>query len=176
MRNAVRVCASVLALASFAALAWAQANEMKLFDFENAADAGAWRAANAEKSASDEHATSGKHSLKVKLTLVAGGPRSGIATEALAQKDWSACKTLKFDVFAEDGLSLTIAVRDRNARATRKNFRKDLEIRKGANTVDLPVSDIGAEIDLKTVQAINLIATYGEGERTIYLDNMRLEK
>ena len=171
MRKAILVCAGCLALA---AVAWAQAASTMLFDFEKDAEAGAWRAARCEKSVSTEHATSGKQSLKLKIPAT-GDSSAGIATEALPVRDWSGQTALKFDVFADDAMSLTVSIRDRNVRATGKSYRKDFELQKGANTVVVPVADVGADIDVKMIQAVNLIARIG-ADRTIYLDNVRLEK
>ncbi len=172
MRKTILLCAGCLTLAAFA---FAAATETKvLFDFEVDADAAAWRAARCEKSVSAEHATSGAKSLKLKLT--ANGDTSGIATEGLAVKDWSGYTTFAFDVFADDGLALTVSLRD----AFRKPFRKEVDLAKGANTISIPVADIAAgmedaKLDIKKMAAITLLVHLG-AERTIYIDNVRLEK
>ncbi|HUU42148.1 MAG TPA: hypothetical protein VMY39_01985 [Planctomycetota bacterium] len=159
--------------------AWAQddvkaADATKvLFDFEDDQDVTKWEANKSEISASTEHATSGKQSLKVVLNAE---KFPGLRTQKF-ERDWSGYATLKFDVFTDAPLNLMMTVKDKKSKdyASRYNNER-IKLKEGANTVSIPLEDVGAKIDLKAVLSVTLFGGKMEKVTVIYLDNVRLEK
>jgi hypothetical protein len=155
---------------------FAQAKEEAkvIFDFENAGDAGDWELASADASIVPDHATSGKTAMKV--VLKPGNDYPGLNT-AKAPADWSAYKSLKVDVFCDEAMNFMIRIDDTDSKdyASRYNLDSN-DINKGANTVTIPLSDVGAKIDLKKVKLLIFFSGKVEKDTTYYLDNIRLVK
>ena len=178
MRKVMLVMVGCIA-ATVVGVAWSQDQPAPaatvLFDFEDEADVKKWDAKNSEPSASTEHATSGKGSMK--LTLKGGVDFPGIYTERFPTKDWSGFKTLKFDVFADEPMTLMMTAKDPNSKDFASRFNKEkIEINKGANTVAIPIADIAGKIDVKTIKSTTIFSVKLEKDPTLYLDNIRLEK
>jgi hypothetical protein len=178
MRKVMLVMVGCIA-ATVVGVAWSQDQPAPaatvLFDFEDEADVKKWDAKNSEPSASTEHATSGKGSMK--LTLKGGVDFPGIYTERFPTKDWSGFKTLKFDVFADEPMTLMLSIKDPDSKDYASRFNMDkIEINKGANTVVIPLSDVGAKIDVKKIKSTTIFSGKLDKDTTIYLDNVRLEK
>jgi hypothetical protein len=165
---------------AFGGALWAQ-DEAKpattmLFDFENEDDVKFCEAkADTETAASTEHATSGKQSLKV--TMKAGADYPGLYVEKFPTKDWSGNAALKFDVFADEAVTLGMTLKDPNSKNYETRFNNDkISLNKGANTVTITLGDVGDKIDLKKIKSMSLFCPKPEKDVTIYVDNMRLEK
>ncbi|HUW59211.1 MAG TPA: hypothetical protein VMZ92_21430, partial [Planctomycetota bacterium] len=137
------IVAAAGAFAVFMALAFTgltQAQAKVLFDFENNDDVTRWEGSRlADTSASGEHATSGKGSMKVMLKKA---QFPGISCSKLPVNDWSGYGTLNLDVFADDGVNLVVRIDDENSRNYATRFNLDIRLNKGANTVSIPVADI----------------------------------
>ncbi len=148
-----------------------------LYDFEEGEGTDGLWTFGADMSVSDEHATSGEHSLNVIIHrdgLWGGfGPRM--------PRDWSMYEALKFDIWCEEDIELCIRIDDENSRDYATRFNLDgLKLRKGRNTVTIPVADLAARIDVTKIVYFycflgnkNLV---GPGDWTTYLDNIRLVK
>jgi hypothetical protein len=175
LRKALWVSAAMLA----AGIAWAAAGEATvLFDFENDADVAAWQVEDVLKDkvkleASDEHATSGKRSLKMTLQ-----PHEwpGMSTTKLP-KDWSGQADLAFDVFSAVDTTMSVRIDDDNSKDYASRFNSQAQdLVKGKNTVTLALADVGDAVDLKKIKALYLFSTDVPEQRVFFIDNIRLIK
>lgn len=149
-----------------------------LFDFENDDDVKAWGVEDDIKdkvalAASAEHATSGKRSLAMTLK-----PHEwpGMNTTKLP-KDWSGYSDLAFDVWAGADSSLCIRIDDEASKDYGSRYNSPAQdVSKGANTVTIPVTDVGDAIDLKKIKAMYLFSTNVPEDITFFIDNIRLIK
>lgn len=180
MRRTLWLAAACVASAACVSVLWAAAEAQKvettmLFDFEEENALTRFDADGSETAISTEHATSGKQSLKT--TLKAGAERTCLYTERFPVKDWSEANFLKFDVFAEEAVTLTLTIKDPNSKNYDTRFNQDeVMLNKGANTVTISMADVAAKIDLKKIKSMTL-GTSGLAQDTVfYLDNVRLEK
>ncbi len=174
-RKMLWVSAAVLGCA---VAAWAAGEATVLFDFENADDVKAWGVEDDLKgkvtlSASEEHATSGKKSLKMALK-----PHEwpGMFTTKLP-KDWSGYKELAIDVWTPVDTTLCVRIDDEASTDYGSRFNSQgLDVAKGANTLTIPVVDVGDAIDLKKIKSMYIFSTDVPEERTFFIDNIRLIK
>lgn len=160
---------------AFLPVGFAQAKEgaLVLFDFESADDVAKWEANGSEMSVSTEHATSGKQSMKVVLKP---GEYPGLSTGKI-EKDWSAYKELKLDVFADAAFTIAVRIDDDNSKDYASRYNNEgVEIAKGQSTVTLTLGDVGDKIDLKKVKMLCFFAINPDKDITFYVDNVRLEK
>lgn len=173
-------CVAVAFAVTFGGALWAQ-DEAKpattmLFDFENKDDVRFCEAkAATETAVSTEHATSGRQSLKVMMK--AGADYPGLYIEKFPTKDWSDDAALKFDVFADEAVTLGMTLKDPNSKNYETRFNNDkISLDKGANTVTITLGDVSDKINLKKIKSMSLFCHKPEKDVTIYLDNVRLVK
>jgi hypothetical protein len=123
----------------------------------------------APRSIAAEHATEGKHSLRLKLS-----PRheTVILDTAGFPMDWRGWRTLKLDVFRKGS---PIAV---NLRLTDVHQKRcwiwNRRIQTGANTLQYDLSSIKRQIDLSAITELMWYAEQPSGE--IYMDAIRLSR
>jgi len=160
------------------ATAPAEAGTRLLFDFETDDDVSAWKVEDAvsqcvELSVSDEHATSGRRSLKMVLK-----PHEWPGMHTLKiPADWSGNQDLKFDVFADQASELSVRIDDTNSSGYSTRFNSEANsVGKGQNTVAIPLSSVAENIDLKKVKSMYIYSTGVEGTLVFYIDNIRLVK
>jgi len=116
-----------------------------------------------------EHATEGKHSLRLKLS-----PRheTVILDTGGFPMDWRGWRTLKLDVFRKGS---PIAV---NLRLTDMHQKRcwiwNTWIKPGANTLQYDLSSIKGQIDLSAITELMWYAEQPSGE--IYMDAIRLSR
>ena len=128
---------------------------------------------------SRDHATSGQYSLKVK---VPAGQYPGINFLEI-EKDWSAYRQFKVDVFNPDEEPLTFHVRidDRNSRWDYgERFDRDFTIKKGMANITIPLDSMKANVsprslDLQNIKNLMFFIPGNDRKRTFYIDNIRLE-
>ena len=149
-----------------------------LYSFETDAQFKAWQVEDELKdkvqlSVVEEHATDGKKALKMVLK-----PHDwpGAFTTSLP-KDWSAYAQLKFDVFAEEGADINVRIDDEASKDYESRYNSGANFcNKGANTVTLWLSDVGAKVDLKKIKAMYIFSGNVQKDLTFYIDNIRLVK
>ena len=140
-----------------------------LNDFEVDADKDMFADSKAEISISTEHATSGKHSLKVVWKEF--NPLSAIGT---LPEDWSDYKWLKFDLFIDGGdSSFTLRLKDK---AGKGYDVWQYPVTAGANTITVNLETAGEKMDLKQVFHLFFYLVDEKAAVTGYVDNVRLEK
>lgn len=128
---------------------------------------------------SRDNATSGQYSLKVK---VPAGQYPGINFLEI-EKDWSAYRQFKVDVFNPDEEPLTFHVRidDRNSRWDYgERFDRDFTIKKGMANITIPLDSMKANVsprslDLQNIKNLMFFIPGNDRKRTFYIDNIRLE-
>jgi len=125
------------------------------------------------------HATSGEYSLKVTLPA---GQYPGIKFLEI-EKDWSAYRQFKVDVFnpERDPLILHIRIDDRKSGwEYGDRFDRDFTIRKGMSRIAIPLDTLKANIaprtlDLKHIERLMFFIPGNDRKRTFHIDNIRLE-
>ncbi len=173
-------CVAVAFAVKFGSAAlWAQGEAkpatLMLFDFEDEDGLKKFDANKSETAGSAEHVTSGKQSLKV--TLKTGENYPSIYTERFPTKDWSGYAALKFDVFVDEAITLSMTVKDVNSKDYASRYNRDkVELEKGANTVTVTLGDVGDAIDPKKIKSMTIFAGKVDKDTMFYLDNVRLEK
>lgn len=182
--------AAFLMLFLIAAQAAAQdvAQEVKtILDFETPADLRAWDFKNKSAAVSDQHATRGKHSIKITAPEYLFAMRP--------PRDWSGYDSLDLDVFVDGDAPVagTILVGDDAWKAKGSTYwnrhNGSFTLRPGANVVSIPVNglyrgepgsrnnDIKSNIDPKTIVRLDIgFATNDNAPATLYLDYLRLTK
>ena len=164
------IVVAMLVTLGVAALYAAEAAKDKVLlvnDFENDADKDMFKDSTASIEVSDQHATHGKHSLKV--TWEGNKPLSALAT---MPGDWSKYKWFKFDLF-NDGpdTNFTVRVRDGNG----KGYDVwQYPVPQGASTITLNLETAKGNIDLSKVTQFFMYLV-DEGKATGFVDNVRLE-
>jgi hypothetical protein len=82
-----------------------------------------------------------------------------------------------FDVWAEAAGNICVRIDDEASKDYGSRYNSPAQdVNKGANTVTIPVADVGDAIDLKKVKAMFIFSTDVPEERTFYIDNIRLTK
>ncbi len=128
---------------------------------------------------SEEHATSGKHSLKV---ILPPGQYPGISFKDI-KKNWSSSHYFKMDIFnpSDETLKFHIRIDDNKSGWEYANrFDINFYLRQGTNCVSIPVDSIKTNIDhrplnLKKIKGMMVFVPNSTKKREIYLDNIRLE-
>ena len=128
---------------------------------------------------SRDHATSGQFSLKVTLPA---GEYPGINFLEI-EKDWSAYRHFKMDVFNPESEPLTLHIRidDRDSGWDYGDrFDRDFTIKTGMSHISIPLDSLKANIaprtlDIKHIERLMLFIPGNEKQRTFHIDNIRLE-
>jgi len=128
---------------------------------------------------SQNHATSGKHSLRIELPP---GQYPGVTFRDIP-KDWSKGKRLRFDVFnpANENVFLHIRIDDKDSGLDYENrFDKKYELKKGMNQVYLPLVSLKTNLnsrvmDLRNIKRFLFWVPENQKKRELFLDYVRLE-
>jgi len=128
---------------------------------------------------SGEHATSGKHSLKV---ILPPGQYPGINFEDI-RKNWSSSLYFKMDIFnpSDETLKFHIRIDDNNSGWEYANrFDVNFILKQGMNHISIPTDSIKTNIhhyplNLKKIIRMMVFVPNNAEKREIYLDNIRLE-
>lgn len=150
-----------------------------LFDFESPADLEKlnWEC-HKWFELSEEHATSGKHSLKAYLPP---GQYPGIEFQAI-QPDWSHYAYLKMDIFnsSKDEVHFHIRIDDHKSDWEYANrFDRDVVLKPGLNPVSIPTNSIKTNryprpLNLKKIERLIVFIPNNLKPRDLYIDNIRL--
>jgi predicted MPP superfamily phosphohydrolase len=151
-----------------------------LFDFESESDLKRldWQC-HKWFELSEEHATSGKHSLKV---ILPPGQYPGINFEDI-RRNWSSSHYLKMDIFnpSDETLKFHVRIDDNNSGwEYAKRFDINCELKKGMNHISVPTDSIKTNIhhyplNLEKIIRMMVFVPNNAEKREIYLDNIRLE-
>ena len=128
---------------------------------------------------SEDHATSGNHSLRV---ILPPGQYPGINIEDM-RRDWSNSKYLRMDIFnpSEESLKFNIRIDDNKSGLGYANrFDTDFELKPGMNQISIPTDSITTNIhhrplNLKKIKRMMVFIPDNLQKREIYIDNIRLE-
>ena len=169
MRSLLLACVVLLAGAlAFAADQVPKPETKVINDFELDTDLDMFKDSTAEIAVSTEHATSGKHSLKVVWKEF--NPLSAFGT---LPEDWSEYKWLKFDLFMDGDSNFTLRLKDKDG----KGYDVwQYPVTAGANTITVNLETAGEKIDLKQVFHLFFYLVDEKETVTGYVDNVRLEK
>jgi hypothetical protein len=189
MKRLLIVCCFALSWLPSSAQPQPPAKVTVLFDFENAADLKAWSnlvmpGARSQEPAvkielSPEHATSGRHSLK--LTF-AGGRWPTISTTQVTQ-DWLAYPTFEADVFASRACLVGFTVfQEKSQRgggwdALISRWTKTALLQPGKNRITAPLpqpNDYALHAKWGKVQRFEIFMYAPHQGESIYVDNIRL--
>ncbi len=128
---------------------------------------------------SEEHATSGKHSLKI---ILPPGQYPGINFEDV-RKDWSSSRYLKMDIFNPSDKILKFHIRiDDNKSGWEYADRFDINfnLEQGTNHISIPADSIKTNIrhrplNLKKIERMMVFVPNNSQRRELYIDSIRLE-
>jgi hypothetical protein len=128
---------------------------------------------------SEEHATSGKHSLRV---ILPPGQYPGINFQEI-KKDWSESNYLKMDIFNPSGEDLKFHIRiddNKSGWEYANRFDKDFEMTQGMHHISISTDSIRTNmhdhpLNLKKIKRMMVFIPNNMQKREIYLDNIRLE-
>ena len=128
---------------------------------------------------SEEHATSGKHSLKVSLPP---GQYPGINFEKV-RKNWSEGNYFGIDVFnpSEERITFHIRIDDnKSGWEYADRFDINFELKQGINHISIPTDSIRTNIhhrplNLKRIERMMVFIPNNSEKRELYIDNIRLE-
>ena len=128
---------------------------------------------------SEEHATSGKHSLKVSLPP---GQYPGINFEKI-KKNWSEGNYFGMDVFnpSEERITFHIRIDDnKSGWEYADRFDINFELKQGINHISIPADSIRTNIhhrplNLKRIERMMVFIPNNSKKRELYIDNIRLE-
>jgi hypothetical protein len=128
---------------------------------------------------SQNHATSGKYSLKV---LLPPGQYPGISFKDI-KNDWSEFRYLKMDAFnpSEEEFNFHIRIDDNKSGVEYANrFDADFNLKTGINNISIPTNSIQTNLrhrslNLKRIKGMMVFLTNNTKPRELYLDNIRLE-
>lgn len=133
---------------------------------------------------SPEHSTSGARSLAVTFFPAPPEERENYPGVAFAgfDRDWSARRTLAFDVFNPDAvaLSLTLRIDDRRGPKYTERLNRTLTIEPGANHVSIPLAGLATSgsrrpLDLTNILRVLLFMANPRERHTLYFDGFTLE-
>jgi hypothetical protein len=152
----------------------------RLFDFESAADLEKlnWEC-HKWFERSQEHATSGKYSLRVVLPP---GQYPGINFKEI-NPDWSKYHNLKMDVFNPSNENLIFHVRiddHKSGWEYADRFDKNFELKQGMNHISIPTSSIRTNIhprplNLTNIKRFMVFIPNNQVKRELFIDHIRLE-
>ena len=155
-------------------------NSMTLFDFESESDLERlnWEC-HKWFELSEEHATSGKYSLKVSLPL---GEYPGINFHEIPT-DWSKGKYLRMDVFnpSKEPFNFHIRIDDNKSGWEYANrYDINVELKQEMNHISIPTDSIRTNIhshclNLKKIRRMMVFIPNNPKQREIYIDYIRLE-
>jgi VanZ family protein len=131
---------------------------------------------------SNQFHTQGDYALKVELTTK---QYSGIVFRRM-MNDWSAYKTLRFDIYNPDPqpFNMTVRVNDVQHKlsgwATPDRFNRTFQLDQGWNHLAFSLNDVRngpakRQMDMSQIMWMEIFAGKLPVARTIYLDNVRLE-
>lgn len=128
---------------------------------------------------SDDHATSGKYSLRVVLPP---GQFPGIKFIDV-ENNWSSYRQFNMDVFNPEAEPFTFHVRIDDKKSGweyEDRFDRDFKIQKGMNHISISLASVKANVtrrplDLSHIERLMLFVPGNDKKRTFYLDNIRLE-
>jgi VanZ family protein len=131
---------------------------------------------------SSQFHTQGDYALKVALTTK---QYSGIVFRRMIN-DWSAYKTLSFDIYNPDPplFNMTVRVNDvqhkQSGWATSDRFNRTFSLNQGWNHLSFSLDDIRdgpakRQMDMSQIMWVEIFVEKLPVARTIYLDNLRLE-
>ncbi|MBN1807582.1 MAG: hypothetical protein JW909_00830 [Planctomycetes bacterium] len=141
--------------------------ETAISDFETQQDVEKWRGDGVKAELSEDHVTSGKHS--VKLTYMPGG---GLKTFMLeigrGGLDLSGCTHLFADVYAPVNMEVTLKLK---SDAGAKKWQREYSIEPAPWTLSVPLSQ--TTVSPGSISYINLFAGGLRSETILYIDNVR---
>jgi len=128
---------------------------------------------------SEQHATSGKNSLRVTLPP---GQYPGIYFKHI-DADWSRYRAFKMDIFNPSSETFTFHVRIDDHKSGWEyddRFDRNFKIQKGMNNIEIPLESVKANItprslDMKSIRRLMLFIPGNSKKREFYIDNLRLE-
>jgi hypothetical protein len=128
---------------------------------------------------SEEHATSGRYSLKAVLPA---GQYPGINFREI-RSDWSKFRYFKMDVFNPVNVKINFHIRiDDNQSGVEyaNRFDANFELKQGLNQISIPVDSIRTNIhhqplNLKQIKRMIVFLMNNTKSRELYIDNIRLE-
>ena len=128
---------------------------------------------------SEEHATSGRYSLKAVLPA---GQYPGINFREI-RSDWSKFRYFKMDVFNPANVKINFHIRiDDNQSGVEyaNRFDTNFELKQGINQISIPVDSIRTNLhhhplNLKQIKRMIVFIHNNTKNRELYIDNIRLE-
>mgnify|MGYP002813260781 CR=1 FL=1 len=128
---------------------------------------------------SEEHATSGRYSLKAVLPA---GQYPGINFREI-RSDWSEFRYFKMDVFNPANVKINFHIRiDDNQSGVEyaNRFDTNFELKQGLNQISIPVDSIRTNLhhhplNLKRIKRMIVFLMNNTKSRELYIDNIRLE-
>ncbi len=149
------------------------------FDFEREADLDSlhWKCKTIF-SLSNDHATSGKKSLKMELF-----PSSypGL-TLGKFNPDWSKFSSLKFDIYnpEEKPVRLSIRIDDKQNPVYNDRYNSPINPEPGLNPVSIPLNSLVTsgskrKLNRARINQVIIFLVNPQEKRVLYLDNLRLE-
>jgi len=177
----------VLAVTALCAAARGGENVKVLHDFEDSAEVRRWEFKKAKPAFSTEHATLGRHSMKL-------APNEYMVN-TLSKWDWSGYDALEIDFFVDgdEGVGVSLLVGDEDwTNKGRKYWNRhngSFNLQPGKNTASIPVeglyrgeagsrnNDLAYNIKPDKIIRIDFgFRPMGKSVKAIYMDNMRLVK
>ncbi|MCD6219457.1 hypothetical protein J7K43_03630 [Candidatus Calescamantes bacterium] len=139
-----------------------------------------------------DHATDGNFSMKIEFPPTKGDDtwwiKGYFEEKAFAINDWSNYDIFAFDVYyekvdLEQRNFISIWISDKKAyldaddeRAQEGVYRTSVILEQGVNKIKIPIKEISKAIDVKNVMAIKFLIAGGRQKKTLYFDNLRLER
>lgn len=127
-----------------------------------------------ERQISTEGISQGKYSLKC---IVPDGGGAILSTWKTLPKDWTGYDFLKFDIYSEDEVPLSLFIRDSVRKGYGERYNKEgILLKVGWNKIEVSLVDIGAKINIADIVQLRVFLWQVAGKHVLYVDNMRLEK
>ncbi len=147
--------------------------------FERETEIKRWKPKHAEIERVRAHATSGLYSIK--LVLKPEGKYPGIGS-GYFPRDWSGYRKFMLDAFLEGSqpLRITIRINDKEHNQEYEDrFNRSFRLRPGQNHIVIDLDDVKnapatRKMDMKNITEICIFSYMLHGQKTIYLDNIRL--
>lgn len=167
------------ALLVFAGCADEPATEEILFDFETEQDLDRvqWEC-HTLFSLADQHVTHGTRCLRLELHP---SPYPGL-TPIAKEKDWSAFRSLCFDVYNTENREITIAVRIDDQEKPPDypdRYSKNFPLGRGSNHIEIPLNTLvtsgtGRQTNLTNIHRFMIFMVNPPEKNTLYVDYLRL--